>query len=251
MNKIPAVLLPPHHEYTGNLLWSASDVIGREAEISASIKELRELGYLASTYPEGGGVTFTDISGKKRNNVLVSDVRACFKWLSISVDLTKLSQEAPKRIPLPSLGYEDSTKLNKADVALTQLEDAIDLFINGKQLSSITLAAAADGVFSGLLKQKGEKSAAEDKWESIEQERGNTGLDIAGDRTRKDVFNEWNWHQNRLKHHDNRDDEWIEINIFDHAYYAIKRALADAEKLRLDPKNHFSFEEWLFENIST
>ena len=48
MSKIPAVLLPPHHEYTGNLLWNASDVIGREVEISASINQLRGLGYWAS-----------------------------------------------------------------------------------------------------------------------------------------------------------------------------------------------------------
>lgn len=251
MTKVPAVLLPPHHEYTGNLLWNASDVVGRESEIGSSISQLRELGYWASAFPEGDGVTFTEESGKKRNDELVSDVRSCFDWLNISVDLTKLNQEAPKRSPLPSLGFEDPIKLGKTDVALTQLEDAIDLFLSGKRLSSITLAAAADGVFSGLLKQKGGKSSAEETWESIEQARERTGLNIAGDRTRKDAFNEWNWHQNRLKHHDDRDDEWLEINVFDHAYYAIKRALADSEKLGLEPNNRFLFEKWLFENIFT
>ncbi len=251
MTNIPAVLLPPHHEYTGNLLWNASDVSGRETEVSASLDQLRELGYWASPFPEGDGVTFTEDTGKKKNDALVSDVRACFKWLNIEVDLTKLNQEAPKRSPLPSLGYEDAVKINKADVALTQLEDAIDLFLNEKRLSSITLAAAADGVFAGLLRQKEEKPAADETWDNIEQARENTGLDIAGDRSKKDAFNEWNWHQNRLKHHDKRDDEWLEINVFDHAYYAVKRALADAEKLGLKPKNHFQFEEWLFENIFT
>jgi hypothetical protein len=251
MSNIPAILLPPHHEYTGNLLWNASDVIGREVEISASINQLRGLGYWASAFPEGDGVTFTEDTKQKRNDELVSDIRTCFKWLNITVDLTQLNQEAPKRSPLPSLGYEDTVKIKKVDLALMQLEDAIDLFLDGKRLSSITLAAAADGVFSGLLSQKGEKSAAEETWEGIEQARESTGLDIAGDRTRKDAFNEWNWHQNRLKHHDNRDDEYLDINVFDHAYYAIKRALADAKKLGLEPKNHFPFEKWLFENIFT
>jgi len=251
MTRVAAVLLPPHHEYTGNLLWNSSDVIGRESAISVSINRLRELGYWASAFPKGDGVTFTEDSGKKRNDEIVSDVRACFEWLAITVDLTKLNQEAPKRSPMPSLGYEDPIKISKAEVALMQLEDAIDLFLSGKRLSSITLAAAADGVFSGLLKQKGEKSAAEETWESIEQARDNTGLEIAGDRTKKDAFNEWNWHQNRLKHHDKRDDELIEINIFDHAYYAIQRALADAKKLGFEPQNLFPFEKWMIENVFT
>lgn len=162
-----------------------------------------------------------------------------------------MHQKAPKRFPIATLGYEDPIKIGKAEAALMQLEDAIDLFLSGKRLSSITLAAAADGIFAGLLKQKGEKSSAEETWDSIEQDRESTGLNIAGDRTRKDAFNEWNLHQNRLKHHDQRDDEWLEINVFDHAYYAIKRALADSEKLGLVPRNHFPFEKWLFENIFT
>jgi len=96
MSTVPAVLLPPHHEYTGNLLWRASDVIGRESDIGTSLNQLRELGYWASAFPEGDGVTFTENSGEKHNDELVSDVRACFCWLDISVDLTKLNEEAPK-----------------------------------------------------------------------------------------------------------------------------------------------------------
>lgn len=251
MTKVSAVLLPPHHEYKGNLLWDASEVIGRESEIGDSINQLRGLGYWASAFPEGDGVTFTEDSGRKDADELAQDVKSSFEWLNISVDLSKMYQEAPKRSPIATLGFEDPVKLGKSDVALTQLEDAIDLFLNGKRLSSITLAAAADGIFAGLLKQKGEKPAVEETWNSIEKVRENTRLNIAGDRTRKDAFNEWNWHQNRLKHHDKRDDEWIEMNVFDHAYYAIKRALADAKKLGLVPENHFSFEKWLFENIFT
>jgi hypothetical protein len=251
VSKVPAVLFPPHHEYKGNLLWNASDGIGRESEISTSLNQLRELGYWASAFPEGDGVTFTEDSGKKRNDELVLDVRACFGWLNISVDLTKLDQEVPKRSPMPSLGYEDPIIIGKAEVALTQLEDSIDLFLAGKHLSSITLAAAADGIFSGLVKQNGEDSVAEEIWESIERARKSTGLDIAGDRARKDAFSGWNWHQNRLKHHDKRDEERLEINIFDHAYYAIKRALADSDKLGLMPKNRIAFEKWVFEHVFT
>lgn len=251
MEKLSAVLLPPHHEYLGNLLWNTSSVIGRESEISASIDQLRGLGYWASAFPEGDGITFTDNTKNKKVDSIVLDIQSCFKWLNISVDLSKMDQAAPKRSPMPTLGHEDSIIISKADVALTQLEDAIELFITGKQLSSITLAAAADGIFSGLLSQNGEKTAAEETWESIEQARKNTELNIAGDRTSKDAFNEWNWHQNRLKHHDKRDDKFLTINVFDHAYYAIKRALADADKLGLNPRNRCHFDKWMFENVFT
>jgi hypothetical protein len=251
MEKLTAVLLPPHHEYTGNLLWNAFNLIGRESEIWASINQLRGLDYWASAFPEGDGITFTENTKKKKVDHIASDIESCFKWLSISVDLSKMDKAAPKRSPMPTLGHEGSTIISKADVALTQLEDAIDLFIIGKRLSSITLAAAADGIFSGLLGQNGEKTAAEDTWEGIELARKKTGLNIAGDRTSKDAFNEWNWHQNRLKHHDKRDDESLTINVFDHAYYSIKRALADANKLSLNPRNRCHFDSWMFENIFT
>lgn len=249
MSHVPAVLKPPHREYTGNLLWNAVAVVGRESEISASLAKFRELGYWASAYPEGDGVTFTDESGDKRNEEIVSEARKCFDWLDISLDLTSLNQEAPKRSPMPSLGYEDPIRIQKSRIALAQLEDAIELFLAGKRLSSITLAAAADGVFAGILKQKGMKSAADESWDQIEQQREVTGIEFAGDRTKNDAFNEWNWYQNRLKHHDNRDEELLEINVFDHAYYAIRRAVADAEKLGLEVDNRFQYEEWLVENV--
>lgn len=249
MEKLPAILLPPHHEYSGNLLWNASNAIGLESKIYKSINRLRELGYWASAFPEGDGVTFTDNSKNKKTDDIASDIKSCFEWLSISVDLTKTDQAAPKRSPMPSLGHEDTIRISKADVALTQLEDAIDLFISGKRISSITLAAAADGIFSGLINQDGKKNAAEETWDSIEQARKRTGINIAGDRNKKDAFNEWNWHQNRLKHHDKRDDVWLEINVFDHAYYAIKRALANAANLGLNPRNQFQFNKWMFENV--
>ncbi len=42
--------------------------------------------------------------------------------------------------------------------------------------------------------------------------RKNTGIAYAGDRTKKEAFNEWNSHRNRLKHHDKRDEEVLEFS---------------------------------------
>jgi len=144
---------------------------------------------------------------------------------------------------------EDDVEIRKVDLAKEQLEDAIDLFLAGKRFSVITLAGAADGIFAGLLKKRGESSTAEDTWKEIEEVRTKTGLAYAGDRNRKDAFNEWNEHRNRLKHHDKRDKEVLVFSAFDEAYHAIQRANLDAEKLGIEAKNRQEYENWLIENI--
>lgn len=144
---------------------------------------------------------------------------------------------------------EDDVEISKADLAKTQLEDAIDLFLAGKRISVITLAGAADGIFSGLLSDHGNCSAAEDTWKGIEEVRATTGLAYAGDRTKKHAFNEWNKHRNRLKHHDKRDEGILIFNGFDEAYLAIQRANLDAERLGIVAKNRQEYENWLVENI--
>jgi hypothetical protein len=70
MEKLSAVLLPPHQEYSGNLLWNASNIIGCESEIYASINQLRGLGYWASAFPEGDGISFTE-NTKKRTLIIL------------------------------------------------------------------------------------------------------------------------------------------------------------------------------------
>jgi hypothetical protein len=144
---------------------------------------------------------------------------------------------------------EEDVEIGKAELAKVQLEDAIELFLAGKRISVITLAGAADGIFCGLLKQRGESSVAEDTWKEIEEVRSKTGLAYAGDRTKKDAFNEWNEHRNRLKHHDERDSDVLNFSAFDEAYHAIQRANLDAEKLGIVAKNRQEYENWLIENI--
>jgi len=144
---------------------------------------------------------------------------------------------------------EEDIEISKADLAKTQLEDAIDLFLAGKRISVITLAGAADGIFSGLLRNHGDLSAAEETWKEIEELRQNTGFAFAGDRTKKNAFNKWNEHRNRLKHHDNRDSDTLTFSAFDEAYHSIQRANIDGEKLGIIAKNRQEYENWLIENI--
>lgn len=244
-----AVVKPPRGHYYGNLLWNTGEVSESMNLIQTSLEKFRRRGYYASQFPEGDGIAFGDDTKKKKDVEIIEDLRACFGWLDISVDLTFSVPEGPSNSPMPSLGYEESIFISKAQIALTQLEDAIDLFIMGNRISSITLAGAADGVLAGLLKQKRLLSPAEETWASIEEARSSTGLPFAGGRSKKDAFNEWNSTRNKLKHHDDRDEKNIEVNVFDEAYYAIQRANADAEKLGLEARNRQAYENWLIENV--
>jgi len=244
-----AIFKPPRDPYTGNLLWNVTEALSFNSEIQHSLEEIRKRGYWASPFPEGDGVTFRDEAESKKDIEILNDFRACFEWLKISLDLT-FSKEKTENKPAESkLSFEDNVILKKSEIAMLQLEDAIELFMSGKRISVITLAGAADGIFAGLLKQQGETSASEDTWKHIEKVRAKTGMAYAGDRTKSDAFNEWNEHRNRLKHHDKRDEEKLEFSAFDQAYYAIQRANADADKLGLLARNRQEYEQWVIQTI--
>ncbi|MCX4028195.1 hypothetical protein H0A36_20465 [Endozoicomonas sp. SM1973] len=58
--------------------------------------------------------------------------------------------------------YDRMTSLTETEIGLHQLEKGILLFLNEQDfICSITLAGAADGIFSGLLKKQ-EKQTAHD-----------------------------------------------------------------------------------------
>jgi len=240
-----AILKPPRDPYTGNLLWDVGEALNFKPEIQNSLEKIRNRGYWASLYPEGDGVTFKDDTESKKDIEILNDFRSCFEWLKIEIDLTFSKEQTQKKPAESKLSFEENVILKKSEIAMLQLEDAIDLFMSGKRISVITLAGAADGIFAGLLKEVGETSAAEDTWKHIEEVRAKTGIAYAGERTKKDAFKEWNEHRNRLKHHDKRDEEVLEFSAFDQAYYAIQRANADADKLGLKARNRQEYENWV------
>ncbi len=145
--------------------------------------------------------------------------------------------------------YEEDIVISKLNLAKIQLEDAIDLFLSGKRISVVTLAGAAEEIFSRLLNLKDEKSAAEKTWQHIEEVREETGLEFAGERTKKDAFKEWNELRNILKHHSKNDKDPVEFSPFDEAYEMINRANVNAERLGIYAKNRQEYENWIIENI--
>ena len=71
-----------------------------------------------------------------------------------------------------------------------------------------------------------------------------------GGRPKNEIFNEWNTARNTLKHHEKESEEAIAINLFDEAYWMIKRALANATKLGSSTHNKVDFENWVIININ-
>lgn len=144
----------------------------------------------------------------------------------------------------PSLGYQDDTQIGKREIAQTQLREAIALFLDEKFLCAITLAGAAEEVLARLLNAGGEQSVVEESVEAIQRLRETTGSAIMENRPKKEIFNLWNNARNTIKHHNENSEESVTINLFDEAYWMIKRALANASKLGVPISNEVDFENW-------
>jgi hypothetical protein len=144
----------------------------------------------------------------------------------------------------PSLGYQDDTQINKREIAQTQLKEAIALFLDEKFLCAITLAGAAEEVLARLLNAGGEHSVVEESFKRIHECREETGLTIMENQPKKEIFNHWNNARNTLKHHNEKAEESVTINLFDEAYWMIKRALANASSLGIPISNEADFENW-------
>lgn len=80
-----ATLLPPRDNYTGNLAWNAVQFKARKAEISSSLEVLRDMGYWASPYPEGDGVTFSLNGISKTSDEMLTDFRQSFDWVEVEL----------------------------------------------------------------------------------------------------------------------------------------------------------------------
>ncbi|MBL0011474.1 MAG: hypothetical protein IPP22_11775 [Nitrosomonas sp.] len=153
-------------------------------------------------------------------------------------------------LPIPTLGYEGVTTLSKTLVAETQLIEAISLFVANKFLCAITLAGAAEEIVGKLLLQKSELPAIRESIQSIQEIRAKTGLTVMEGNSDNKIVDEWNTARNSLKHLVLPDQEYISINLCDEAYWMIKRALANAQKLNVAIENEDDFENWVIININ-
>ena len=152
---------------------------------------------------------------------------------------------------VPTLGYEDDTQLPKSEIARIQLVEGISLFLEGNYICSITLAGAAEAIYAGILGDEGMASVVEDSTAAIWQIRERTSLSpFEGKSKKTDIYNVWNAARNDLKHHSKGLASIVTVNLFDEAYWMIKRALENARKLGAPIANSQEFENWVIMNIN-
>jgi len=120
-----AKLLHPHGNSNGNLLWRQADLPGKEGLLAQSLQRVIALGYWASPFPEGDGVTFNDKGGGKSRLQILTDFVAAFSWLEVAIgesgdsnlELAVLEAEAETEItctvivPLERVFFEEPFEL--------------------------------------------------------------------------------------------------------------------------------------------
>lgn len=75
---------------------------------------------------------------------------------------------------METLGYMDARIFSKIDLVRIKLNAAIKLFIEEEFICSLTLAGAAEEIFSGLMRYQGKTLAIELACSSIDITKKNT-----------------------------------------------------------------------------
>ncbi len=151
----------------------------------------------------------------------------------------------------PTIGYEEDTTLSRNEVARQQLVLAIELFIAEKFLAALTLAGASEEILGKLLVRQAATPVVKESAKAIAHLREKTGVSIMGGKSEKGLIDDWNIARNAAKHLVNPEEESITLNLCDEAYWMIRRALDNAEKLLLKIENRDHFENWFIINIAT
>lgn len=122
-----AKLILPKGNYTGNLLWRKTELLGKEKMLEISLTTIRDKKYWASSFPEGDGVTFDYKDSNLSSEQVFADFQAAFPWLSICIgslgssnlELAELEEDAQTPmvltckaiVPVLKLHFESSFDL--------------------------------------------------------------------------------------------------------------------------------------------
>ena len=129
--------------------------------------------------------------------------------------------------------------ITKLDAARIQLDAAIEHFFQGNHICAVTLAGAAEDIFSGLLKSNGKQSAFEFLYDWYQQAY-NTTISKS-DFSRKKANQARNW----LKYADDDTDTKYDILKQD-SIMMLMRALPSYHKLT---KSHTEMMERFFQYL--
>jgi len=150
----------------------------------------------------------------------------------------------------PTIGYEEDSTLSKRQIAETQLREAISLFTCGKFICALTLAGAAEEILARLLNARGEKSSVEVSVAAVMEAKAKTRMSGLRTVSESQLFQSWNSGRNSAKHHGPRDDDPVVMKTCDEAFWMIRRALQNAQRLGLSIENEQEFENWVAINVN-
>ncbi|WP_139291897.1 hypothetical protein [Moritella viscosa] len=133
-------------------------------------------------------------------------------------------------------------------MAKEQLEDAIELLVNGRYISCLTLAGAAEEIFTTLADVKTGKNPF-----NIIHELINYDLAAEGNQqiSRGKFRKVRNSARNLVKHHDPGDKESVHINRRGQALATLGQAMISADILEVKYKNKRKYNAWLKQHRDT
>ena len=131
-------------------------------------------------------------------------------------------------------------RLRKLEAAVSQLDQAIRLFLEGDHLSSLTLAGAAEEILGRLSERAGLPVAAE---QVAAYHIDNTDPALPGKARKKVLFKVMNRARNEAKHA-NQEETHIAIEQ-DFPLQMIMRAMPMARRLGAPPSRETLMVEWI------
>jgi hypothetical protein len=140
--------------------------------------------------------------------------------------------------------FDKQFHVNKLNIALHQLERAILLLLNENYFSSsLTLAGAAEDIFSGICKNKNKKPCVEAQAKRLKDQ----GLSELSEKEIK--FLHLNLTRNALKHFHDEADENMSLALETEAIALIVRGLDNVVKLEIkSSKSMNDFVLWMKKN---
>jgi hypothetical protein len=86
--------------------------------------------------------------------------------------------------------------------------------------------------------------------DALQALKKSTSLAGLAEVTDKQLYKHWNLARNAAKHHNEGKSETVVLNLFDKAYWMIRRASENAKSLLLQINNGIDFEKWIIVNIN-
>lgn len=135
----------------------------------------------------------------------------------------------------------------RSDLALQQLNTALDLFLDHQNYpAAITLAGASEEMFGKSLQGEKKESALD---QSFRDQSEIFSIAMLSKLDRKDFVAEKNKARNAMKHLQKDQGPTIALDLQEAACWMLVRAIQNARDLGLSVKRYSDFDNWFYENI--